>query len=372
MITATFSLTQQLINTKSFPPIRMVHTSDAIQGQIYIPAVNWLLMIATVVIVGAFSNLANLTNAYGFAVATVMFSTSLLIATQIYYVKGWPIVLAIGYFLTFGFFDVPCIGTKFDLGRETGLFWGASLKKVPHGAWGLEDKFDGANRQNLRHFIQQSDKKIEVDDSELSSSDTNSALYYMSADAGALVERKRLQRIPTCAIFHKMSEGKGVPHTFIGLIRQWPALPRVVIFLSVCVVSIARVPKEERYIVSKVRSVEGFYGVTYYVGFRDDFDVQMGDLVDTICDLERSSNTTGSAAIIEEIRLISRTATHIVPRYHVVSKKVNAGVASVVVNWLRKYLIEDVYRRLATMFPETDNWLTSADEIIRVGINALI
>jgi KUP system potassium uptake protein len=45
---------------------------------------------------------------------------------------------------------------------------------------------------------------------------------------------------------------------------------------------------------------------------------------------------------------------------------------SVVTNWIRQFFIEDVYRRVATMFPETGNWLTSADEIIHVGINAEI
>lgn len=121
MITATFSLVQQLINTKSFPPIRMIYTSDVYQGQVYVPAINWALMIATIVIVAVFSNLANLTNAYGFAVATVMTSTSVLIAVHIFYVKKLPLILALGYFAIFGFFDA--------------LFWGASLKKVPHGAW---------------------------------------------------------------------------------------------------------------------------------------------------------------------------------------------------------------------------------------------
>ncbi|KAG6916310.1 hypothetical protein DXG01_007358 [Tephrocybe rancida] len=329
----------------------MVCTSETIQGQIYIPAVNWVLMIVTIVIVAAFSNLANLTNAYGFAVATVMFSTSVLIATQIYYIKGLPAILAIGYFAVFGFFDA--------------LFWGASLKKVPHGAWvplmigilllltmwlwtwakALEDKFDGANRQNLRHFIRHGGKasgalseKYGIEEAGSSASDSDSTFYYtpgLDENRGtgeiAPADLRPLQRIPTCAIFHKIAEGKGVPHTFIG-----------------------------------------FYGVTYYIGFRDDFNVQISDLVDTICDLERASNPDGSAAIIEEIRTISQTATHIVPRYHVMSKRVNAGVVSVVVNWMRRYLIEDVYRRLATIFPETGNWLTSADEIIRVGITAVI
>lgn len=78
-------------------------------------------MIAIVVAVAVFSNLTALTNAYGFAVATVMISTSVLLAVQMYYVKHWPIAAGLAYFVLYGFID--------------GLFWGASLKKVPLGAW---------------------------------------------------------------------------------------------------------------------------------------------------------------------------------------------------------------------------------------------
>jgi KUP system potassium uptake protein len=105
LISATFSLVQQVVHSKAFPPIRMVHTSKTIQGQIYIPAFNWALMIATIVMVAVFQNLENLSNAYGFAVATVMFSTSVLIAIQIPAIKNLPIVLGVAYFLSFGFFD---------------------------------------------------------------------------------------------------------------------------------------------------------------------------------------------------------------------------------------------------------------------------
>ena len=62
-------------------------------------------MVGTIVIVAAFQNLANMSNAYGFAVATVMFSTSVLIAIQIPALKNMPVILGIAYFLTFGFFD---------------------------------------------------------------------------------------------------------------------------------------------------------------------------------------------------------------------------------------------------------------------------
>ncbi|KAF9013196.1 potassium transporter [Cyathus striatus] len=397
MITATFSLFQQVINMKGFPPIRLIYTSETIQGQVYIPTINWALMIATIVIVAVFSNLANLTNAYGFAVATVMISTSVLLSVQMYYVKRWPIVVGLVYFLIWGFFDA--------------LFWGASLKKVPHGAWvplligcvlmlvmllwtwgkRLEDRFDGANRKNLRHFIQQSEKPggltlHDSDDDGITTEDHDTdaseypMFYYLapnsrsaSPDAGEKVveERKELQRIPTCAVFHKIAQGRGVPHTFVGFIRQWPALPRVVIFLSVSIVPIARVPPENRYAVNKVRSIDGLYGVTYYIGFRDDFNVQVDELVEKICTVERQCNPRAEAAI-REIKAAVQSATHIAPHYHVVSKKVDVGALTPVVNYVRKVLVEDVYRRLATMFPETGKWLTSADEIIHVGINATI
>lgn len=56
-----------------------------------------------------------------FAVTTVMFTTTALLAFQIRWVKHSPIIFALAFFIFFGFFD--------------GLFWGAALKKVPDGAW---------------------------------------------------------------------------------------------------------------------------------------------------------------------------------------------------------------------------------------------
>jgi KUP system potassium uptake protein len=62
-------------------------------------------MIATIVIVAAFKNATQLTNAYGFAVATVMFTTTILISVQMRYVKRLPLIVAILFLLFFGFLD---------------------------------------------------------------------------------------------------------------------------------------------------------------------------------------------------------------------------------------------------------------------------
>ncbi|KAJ7797662.1 potassium transporter [Mycena olivaceomarginata] len=387
MISATFSLVQQLVNMKALPPLKMSYTSETIQGQVYIPVVNWTLMIGTIIIVAAFSNLGNLTNAYGFAVATVMFSTTILLAVQMRWVKHWPAVVAIGYFVLWGFFD--------------GLFWGASLKKVPLGAWvpltigvvlmlfmsfwtwakGLEDKFDGEHRENIRHFIlpdgdqEEEDEDDEIEEAE-AETDTKVKDMTYSYRVGAygekdVGERQPLVRLPTCAVFHKIARGQGAPHTFIGFVRQWPALPRVVIFLNVSVVPIARVSAEDRYAITKVRTVEGFYGVTAYLGFREKFDIRANEIIEHICALELQLDPRQLSGTVDRIRAVARSTTHIAPHYHVVSKTVDVGTFSPVINWVRKYLIEDIYRRLATMFPETGNWV-AAEEIIRVGVNAKI
>lgn len=196
--------------------------------------------------------------------------------------------------------------------------------------------------------------------------------FYILDDAGqgSGATHRPLARIQTCAVFHKLTVGRGVPHSFIGFLRQWPALPRVVIFLAVRVLPIAHMPPEDRYAVTKVRTIQGFYGVTYFVGYRDDFDMKIDEVVERICAIEARADPRESSMIIDEIKTVAKNYVHIVPHYHVISREVKAGRLSKIFNWVRSLLIEDIYRRFAIMFPETENWITSNDQIIRVGINA--
>jgi KUP system potassium uptake protein len=256
----------------------------------------------------------------------------------------------------------------------------------------LEDEFDGANRRNLLHFINEnygtntrtSQMTIEGNGAMIEqprgltyvsrvlerSPSANDTDEYINEKH--LIEKRELVRISTCAIFHKYTRGPGVPHTFVGFIRQWPALPQVVVFLSVCVLPIATIPAEEQYVVRKVKALGGIYGVTYYLGFRDEFNVDCESLANEICKEELLADPNASGAWLSEIKTLLSNATHIVPHYHVVSKAVGTGFFSPARNFLRRIVIEDVYRRIASMFPETENWITPADEIIHVGITARI
>lgn len=427
LITATFSLIQQLVNYKSLPPIHLVYTNGDVQGQVYVPAANYILGIATIIIVGVFKDLGAMTNAYGFAVATVMIVTSSFLAIQIFCVKRLPLVLAIAFFFFFVFFD--------------GLFWGASLKKVPHGAWvplmigsaltmlmvfwtwarGLEADFDGMNRKNPRHFLvsrppsrrtaptsgmaRSTSKSASASRDHFPSpiaEEANPSIEELQAEGiqlptlprrpGSTVEEGipgsniddlvfvdeksgeeiEVVRIPTAAVFHKITAGKGVPHAFYGFIKQMPALPRLVIFLSVKLMPIAHVDPEDRFFVTKVRSIRGFYGVTYHIGFRDKFNPLTEEMVQLVAELEARANPSDSISIISELKHISSRLSHIVPHYYVISKQVDAGWATNFVNPVRRFLIESIYRRLATMFPDTANWTLDNEDILRVGVNAHI
>lgn len=90
----------------------------------------------------------------------------------------------------------------------------------------LEDKFDGKNRMNLRHFIRHANKDVSNVGDDQSSEDHDTSYYFLQNDSSSYkdqkivdektVDRTDLQRIPSCAVFHKIASGQGVPHTFIG------------------------------------------------------------------------------------------------------------------------------------------------------------
>ncbi|KAI9452350.1 potassium transporter [Lactarius psammicola] len=376
MITASFSLVQQLVNMRGLPPLHMVHTSDKSQGQLYIPVVNWILMIATIVLVAAFNDPMQLTNAYGFAVATVMFTTTVLIALQMRYVKHLPIIVSIhvfGFLWFLGCTDVLL-----------GLFWGASLKKIPHGAWGLEDRFDRKSRKRLEGFIVPEDAGAIFGESEKredggfvaveeqdNGDNSNRTLYFVTPpipDAkgvGETEERRVLSRLPLFAIFHGVSHERGVPPSFTGFLRQWPSLPTFGVFLTTRVLPVPHVDEADRYVVSRVEVLPGFYGVAQYLGFRDEATLRIDEIVARVGELEgryvgTDADENKRATVRRRVEQLPGART--IPHYAPKSKGLIMGRLTPIASYLRRVLIEDIYGRLSIMFPEGEAWLAPADE----------
>ena len=121
VISGAFSLTRQAVQLGYLPLMRIVHTSARHIGQVYIPAVNWLLMLATIGLVLGFRTSSHLAAAYGIAVSTTMVITTVLAYSVARRVWHWPWWLALP--VTAGFLAV-------DL-----AFFSANMVKVADGGW---------------------------------------------------------------------------------------------------------------------------------------------------------------------------------------------------------------------------------------------
>jgi KUP system potassium uptake protein len=121
VISGAFSLTRQAVQLGYCPRVQILHTSAKEIGQIYIPAVNWALMICTILLVLRFETSSALAAAYGVAVTTTMVITTILLyvlARDLWRWKRVPAILIMSFFLII------------DLS-----FWGANIIKLPHGGW---------------------------------------------------------------------------------------------------------------------------------------------------------------------------------------------------------------------------------------------
>ncbi len=121
LITGVYSLTQQAVHLGFLPRMRVVHTSSATRGQIYLPTINGLLMVACIALVLIFQNSSGLAAAYGLAVTGAMGMTSVLYFAVTHYVWKWPLWKSGPLLALFLSFDLP--------------FLGANLIKVMDGGW---------------------------------------------------------------------------------------------------------------------------------------------------------------------------------------------------------------------------------------------
>jgi KUP system potassium uptake protein len=121
IITGSFSMTRQAMQLGWLPGVAIRQTSDRIYGQIYVPAVNWLLMIATIATTVAFGSSDRLAGAYGTAVSTTMLLTTVLLYRAMRDVWRWPIAAALAVAAVFLVVD--------------GSFFLANLLKIAEGGW---------------------------------------------------------------------------------------------------------------------------------------------------------------------------------------------------------------------------------------------
>ncbi|KAH6614296.1 potassium transporter-domain-containing protein [Boeremia exigua] len=254
MITATFQLLAQIMKLSYFPQIKVVHTSTTYHGQLYVPAVNWLLMVGTVLVTAIYNNTTSLGHAYGVCVMFVTFFDTCmvtLVAILVWRIKPYYIFLPA---LTVASLD--------------GAYLSSALTKVPDGAWftillasllasifilwrfGKEKQWfaEASDRFPTTHFVKtRSDGQLQLTErygSELVGSMEGFGIFFDKA-------------------------GETTPIVFNQFIRKLVAAPSVIIFFHLRPLDQPFVEPENRYSVSRL-AIPNCYRLVVRHGYMDE------------------------------------------------------------------------------------------------------
>jgi KUP system potassium uptake protein len=247
VISGAFSLTQQAIQLGFIPRMDIHHTSASAAGQIYIPAINWGLMVMVILLVLFFQSSSNLAAAYGIAVTGAMFIDTLLLAAVLFSLWRWPLWKALPLVVAFLIVDIA--------------YFGANLIKVPQGGWvPLAIGFFiftllttwARGRTLMRERMSESALPLEI----FAKSAKNSAL-----------------RVPGTAIFMASSTA-GVPSALLHNIKHNKVLHERVVILTISIADVPYVDPETRCEMTDLG--DGFYRAVLQYGFMEETDVPLG------------------------------------------------------------------------------------------------
>jgi len=244
VISGAFSVTQQAIQLGFIPRLRITHTSEHAAGQIYIPVVNWALMIMVILLVLMFGSSSNLAAAYGIAVTGAMLIDGLLISVVLISLWKWPSWKAIPLLVIFFTIDL--------------LYFGANLLKVPDGGW--FPLLIGAIAFTLLTTWAKG-RKLMID--RMAEASLPIEVFIKSAATSAA-------RVPGTAVFMTTSM-TGVPHALLHNLKHNKVLHERVMLLTVRIEDVPFVISQRR--IETKDYGAGFYRIIIRYGFMEEIDV---------------------------------------------------------------------------------------------------
>ena len=244
VISGAFSVTQQAIQLGFIPRLRITHTSEHAAGQIYIPVVNWALMVMVILLVIMFGSSSNLAAAYGIAVTGAMLIDGVLISVLLFQLWKWPMWKALP--LLFVFFTIDI------------LYFGANLLKVPDGGW--FPLLIGAIAFTLLTTWAKG-RKLMID--RMAEAALPIEVFIKSAATSAT-------RVPGTAVFMTTSM-TGIPHALLHNLKHNKVLHERVMLLTVRIEDVPFVIGDRR--IETKDYGAGFYRIIIRYGFMEEIDV---------------------------------------------------------------------------------------------------
>jgi KUP system potassium uptake protein len=254
VITGAFSVTHQAIQLGFIPRLSIRHTNVTEAGQIYIPVINWALMIAVVALVLTFQTSSNLAAAYGIAVTGAMLIDTALLAVLLAAVWKWK-----------WYFSVPVIAVFFVVDFA---YFAANITKVPDGGW--FPLAIGAVAFTLlttwaRGRKLMKDRMAEVE---------------LPLEIFAKSAHSSTQRVKGTAIFMSAAT-KGVPSALLHNIKHNKVLHERVVVLTVNILDMPYADPDQR--METQHLGEGFYRLVLNYGFMEETDIPSALARATVC-----------------------------------------------------------------------------------------
>ncbi|KAL9675466.1 hypothetical protein QQ045_003668 [Rhodiola kirilowii] len=260
VITGTFSIIKQCSALGCFPRVKIVHTSSKAHGQIYIPEINWTLMLLCLAVTIGFRDTKRLGNASGLAVITVMLVTTCLMSVVMVLCWHKNLFLAISFTLFFGFIE--------------GLYFSAALIKFLEGAW-VPIALSVILFAIMYVWHYGTVKKYEFD---VQNKVSINWLLGLEQTLG-------IARVRGIGLIHTELV-TGIPAIFSHFVTNLPAFHQVLVFLCVKSVPVPHVRSEERFLVGRVGPKEyRIYRCIARYGYRDIHRDDMEFERDLICSI---------------------------------------------------------------------------------------
>jgi len=245
VISGAFSVTRQAMQLGFVPRMEVQHTSEKDQGQIYLPAVNWGLMVAVMILVLGFKSSNNLAAAYGIAVTGDMVITSILATVVVAKVWKWGWLKA---------------GLLFSCFLSVELvFLAANILKIPDGGW-----FPLVAGMGVFILMMTWKRGRQLLSERLKGERLELAMFLDSLGSSMPT------RVAGTAVFLN-ADPKGVPHALLHNLMHNKVLHERVVLLSVQFFDVPYVPDIDRVEVRQLK--ENFWSVIIQYGFKDEPDV---------------------------------------------------------------------------------------------------
>lgn len=226
MLSGAFAILSKALSLGCMPRVRVIHTSHKYEGQVYIPEVNFMMGLASIIVTIAFKTTTNIGNAYGICVVTTFLITTHLMTVVMLLIWKKHVIFIMLFYVVFGSIELIYLSSILSKFIEGGYlpFCFALVIMSLMASW---------------HYVQVKRYWYELDH------------IVPISEMTALLEKNEVRRIPGVGLLYTELV-QGIPPVFPRLIKKIPSVHSIFMFMSIKHLPISRVIPAERFLFRQV------------------------------------------------------------------------------------------------------------------------